>query len=237
MTNSLLIAKKEIKSYFTSPAAYIALFVFLIIASWFFSNPMFLIGSATLRTLFNIIPIVYIFFIPAITMSLISKEKNTGTIEVLTTFPISDSEIVWGKFLGSLTIIVAGLAFTLVHLFTIMLIGENLDFGAILGGYLGLLLMGAAYSAIGIFASSLTDNQIIAFIIGLLIVFILFIVQSTLMYLPSSIANFFRFISSGYHFSNMMKGIIDSRDLIYFGSVILIFLKLSIVKMESRKWK
>lgn len=237
MTNAMLIAKKEIKSYFTSPAAYIALFVFLIISSWFFSSPLFLIGSASLRTLFNIIPIVYIFFVPAITMGLISKEKYTGTIEILTTCPISDGEIVWGKFIGSITIIFAGLAFTLVHLFTIMIIGENLDYGAILGGYLGLLMMGAAYSAIGIFASSLTDNQIIAFIIGLLIVFILFIVQSTLMFLPSSIANFFRYISSGYHFSNLMKGIIDSRDIIYFFSIILIFMKLSVVTLESRKWK
>jgi len=116
-------------------------------------------------------------------------------------------------------------------------LGENVDFGASICGYLGLFLMGAAYSAIGIFSSTLSNNQIIAFIIALLIIFFLFILQFILFFLPQGMGAFFQYISSDHHFSNMARGIIDSRNLIYFGSIIAVFLKLAIVVMESRKWR
>jgi len=205
--------------------------------SWFFSSPLFLINQATLDTLFAIVPIIYIFFVPAITMNLISREKDNGTIESLTTFPLSDTEIIVGKLLSSIALIGVGLLFTFVHLITISYLGQNVDFGGVFCGYFGLLLMGAAYSAIGIFSSTLSSNQIVAFIIALLIVSILYIIKFILFFLPSSLAEFFQFIGSDYHFSNISRGIIDSRDLIYFGSLIAIFLKLAVVMMESRKWK
>jgi ABC-2 type transport system permease protein len=180
---------------------------------------------------------VFICFIPAITMNLISREKDNGTIESLTTFPLTDTEIITGKFISSVVLMAVGLAFTLIHFLTIAILGQNVDFGAIFCGYIGLFLMGAAYSAIGVFSSTLSNNQIIAFIIALLIIFFLFIVKFIMFFLPGSMGEFFQFISSDYHFSNMARGIIDSRNLIYFGSIIALFLKLAIVMMESRKWR
>jgi len=237
MNNAFIIARKEMKSYLNSPASYIVLFVFLIISGYFFTDTLFLINQAIMTALFNIVPIVFVFFIPAITMNLISREKDSGTIESLTTLPLTDQDIIIGKFISSVALMGIGLAFTLVHFLTITILGQNVDFGAIICGYLGLFLMGAAYSAIGIFASTLSNNQIIAFIIALLIVFFLFIIEIILPLLPSAMGDFFNYISSGFHFSSMSRGVIDSRNLIYFGSIITIFLKLAMVVMESRKWK
>lgn len=231
------IASKEYRGYFGSPSAYIILVAFLLMGGWFFTSPLFLNNQAELRSLFNIIPIIYIFFIPAITMGLISKEKNTGTIEFLTTLPIKESGIIKGKFFASVGLIATGLMFTLIHLLTIMILGQNIDYGAIVCGYLGLLLLGSVYSSIGIFASSLTDNQIVAFIISFFIIFVLYILQYTLIFLPSSIAGFFQYISIGYHFSNITRGVVDSRNIVYFLSLIVLFLHLANVALSSRKWK
>ncbi|MDN5354707.1 MAG: gliding motility-associated transport system permease protein [Candidatus Cloacimonadota bacterium] len=225
------------KSYFNSPAAYIVLVVFLLIAGWFFASPLFINNQAELRTLFNIVPMIFIFFVPAITMGLIAKERNIGTIEQLSTFPIKESQIVMGKFWASLGLIAVGLLFTLVHFLTIIILGQNIDYGAIICGYLGLILLGAVYSSIGIFASSLTDNQIVAFIISFLIIFFLFILEYSLFILPSYLSGFFQYLSIGYHFSNLTRGVIDTRNLVYFGSLIVLFLRFSVLTLENRKWK
>jgi len=237
MSFSGLIAKKEFKGYFNSPSAYIILIVFLLISAWFFTSPLFLNTQAELRSLFGIIPIVYIFFIPAITMGLIAKEKNNGTIELLTTLPIKESQIVMGKFWASLGLVSTGLLFTLIHLATIMILGSNIDYGSILCGYLGLILLGAVYSSIGIFASSLTDNQIVGFIISFFIIFVLYVLQFTLFLLPSSIVGLFQYISIGYHFTNITRGVIDTRNIVYFAGLIALFLNLSVISLQARKWK
>ncbi len=236
MRYSMLIAKKEIKSFFDSPAGYVTLAFFLILTGWFFANPLFLIGQADLRTMFNVVPIIYIFFIPAITMGLISKEKSSGTYETLATFPINDSEIVMGKFFASVGIIAFGLLFTFVHLITILILGKNVDFGQFISGYFGLLLLGSVYSAIGIFGSSLSKNQIVSFLISLIIVIFFYLIQQLVIFLPQFLSAFFQYISTGYHFSNLSRGVIDTRDLIYFFSLIYGFLFLSTKIMESRKW-
>lgn len=237
MNLTKLLAQKEFNGYFNSPSAYIILVAFLLISGWFFVSPLFINNSAELRSLFNIVPILYIFFIPAITMGLIAKEKNTGTIELLTTFPIKDSEIILGKFWASLSLILTGLLFTLIYLITIVILGKNVDFGAIFCGYLGLIFLGAVYSSIGLFASSLTNNQIVAFIISFFIIFFLFILQYTLLLIPSYIVGLFQYLSIGYHFSNIARGVIDTRNIIYFLSLIVLFLKLSIIALRNRKWK
>jgi ABC-2 type transport system permease protein len=237
MRYSTLIAKKEYKGYFNSPTAYIVLTVFLLMAGWFFSSPLFLNNSSDLRSLFSIIPIVYLFFVPAITMGLISREKHSGTLETLTTLPIQDNEIVMGKFMASVGLVATGLLFTLVHLVTIVLLGTNIDYGAIFCGYLGLLLLGAVYSSIGIFTSSLTNNQIISFIISFLIVAFFFILDFTLQLLPSGLVGVFQYLSTGYHLSNISRGVIDTRNIVYFLSLTALFLKLATIVMESRKWK
>jgi ABC-2 type transport system permease protein len=237
MNYTKVIAQKEFKGYFNSPASYIVLVVFLLLSGWFFASPLFLNNSADLRSLFNIVPIIFLFFVPAITMGLIAREKNGGTLELLTTFPIKDSDIVMGKYWASVRFIGVGLVFTLVHLLTILVLGKNIDFGPIVCGYIGMMLLGATYSAIGIFGSSLTSNQIVSFIISFFIVFFFFILEYSLIFIPAGLAGFFQYLSVGYHFQNLARGVLDTRDLIYFISLNVIFLRLSTVVLEMRKWK
>jgi ABC-2 type transport system permease protein len=235
--NYSVLYRKEIQSFFNSPVAYITLVVFLLITAWFFMSTFFLINESDLRTLFSVVPIVYIFFIPAITMSLIAKEKNTGTMEFVTTLPFSDGEIIVAKFLAALTLIGTALAFTLVHFISLLIIGNNIDVGALLSGYLGLLLAGAAYAAIGTFGSTVTDNQITAFLVSFLIIFIFFILDKILIFVPGFLGSILQFISMDYHLNNISRGVIDSRNLIYFGSLITFFLLVSIRILEMRKWR
>lgn len=229
--------KKEFFGYFTSPMAYIFLVVFSLVNGYFFSNTFFLIGQSDLRSLFNIVPMVYLFFIPAITMGLIAKEKNTGTMEVLCTLPIKDYELVIGKYLSSISLILVGLVFTDIHLITLMKFGTNIDYGAVFTGYLGLFFVGSVYAAIGTFASSLFDNQVVAFIVAVFIVLMFFLFDKLLIFVPSFLAGFIQYLSVGYHASSISRGVIDSRNIIYFVSIIGVFLFLTIQILNSRKWK
>jgi ABC-2 type transport system permease protein len=235
MNHATIIAKKELRSYFNSPAAYIILVGFLLIGGWFFASPLFIRNQAELRSLFSIVPIIYIFFVPAITMGLIAREKNNGTIEQLTTFPLDNHSIIMGKFWASLALITVGLVFTLVHFFTIVTLGSNLDYGAIFCGYLGLILLGGVYSSIGIFTSSLTSNQIVASIIAFCIIFALYMIEFVLVFLPASLAEIMQYISTGYHFQNLARGVIDSRNVIYYLSLIVLFLRMATIALQARK--
>lgn len=237
MKNIYTIFKKEFYSYFTTPMAYIFLVVFTLVNGYFFSNTFFLIGQSDLRALFNIVPMVYLFFIPAITMSLIAKEKNSGTMEVLCTLPIKDYELVLGKYLSSLSLIFTGLLFTSIHFITLVKFGTNVDYGAIFTGYLGLFFVGAVYAAIGTFSSSLFDNQVVAFIIGVFIVLMFFLFDKLLIFVPNFLAGTIQYLSVDYHFSNISRGVIDTRNIVYFLSVIGIFLFLTVQFLSSRKWK
>ncbi|MBN1294260.1 MAG: ABC transporter permease, partial [Candidatus Latescibacteria bacterium] len=152
MRNVLPIFRREMFAYFYSPVAYIVITVFLIITGWFFTSEMFLSNESSLRSVFGIIPFIFIFFVPAITMRLLSEERKSGTIELLFTMPISDIEIVLGKYFAGLGLLAVALAFTLPFALTILVLGEP-DVGMLITGYLGLVLMGASYVAIGIFAS------------------------------------------------------------------------------------
>ncbi|SVB80543.1 uncharacterized protein METZ01_LOCUS233397 [marine metagenome] len=228
---------KEMKSYFNSPMAYIFLIIFAVINGYFFTRTFFLFNQSDMRSLFNIIPLVYIFFIPAVTMSLIAKEKNLGTMEVMSTLPLKDMDFVLGKFLAALSLIVIGLFITLIHFFTLTQVGTNIDYGAIFTGYLGLALAGAVYSSVGTFASSVTDNQVVAFIIGIFIVIIFFLMDKMLMFVPMSLTSLIQFLSVDYHLSNISRGVIDSRNLIYFSSVVGFFLFMTVRVLEIRKWR
>jgi ABC-2 type transport system permease protein len=236
-TNINIIFKKELKSYFNSPMAYIFLVVFAIVTGYFFTNTFFLFNQSNMRALFNIVPLVYLFFIPAITMGLIAREKNIGTMEVISTLPIKDIEFVVGKFLSALSLIALGLAFTLIHFFTLVNVGTNIDYGAVFTGYLGLLMLGSVYASVGTFASSVTDNQVIAFIISVFIVLIFFLMDKMLYFMPVSIAGLIQYISVDYHLSNISRGVIDSRNIIYFASLIGFFLFTTIRVLEIRKWR
>ena len=237
MRNLKAIYMKEMKSYFNSPMAYIFLIIFAIINGYFFTRTFFLFNQSDMRSLFNIIPLIYIFFIPAITMSLIAREKNLGTMEIMSTLPLKDIDFVMGKFLSALSLIIIGLFITLIHFFTLTQVGTNIDYGAVFTGYIGLALAGAVYSSVGTFASSLTDNQVVAFIIGIFIVIIFFLMDKMLMFMPVSMTGLIQFLSVDYHLSNISRGVIDSRNLIYFSSVVGFFLFMTIRILEIRKWR
>jgi ABC-2 type transport system permease protein len=235
MQNILPIFRREIHSYFNSPVAYVVIIVFLAIVGWFFTNNLFLMNAASLRVMFELVPLVYLFFVPAITMRLLAEEKKSGTFELLATKPVRDVEIVLGKFLAAWVLLAVALLPTFVYLFTIILLGSP-DVGPILSGYLGLLLMGGVYIAVGVFASSLTENQIIAFILSFLLVLSLFLLDKVLMYVPEGLASTLEYLAIDYHFSNIARGVIDTRNLIYFGSLLGLSLFLATVSLQRRKW-
>ena len=237
MRNIKTVYFKEMKSYFNSPMAYIFLVIFAIINGYFFTRTFFLFNQSDMRSLFNIIPLVYLFFIPAVTMSLIAREKNLGTMEIISTLPIKDMEFVVGKFLAALSLVITGLLVTFVHLFTLTQVGTNVDYGAIFTGYLGLALAGAVYSSVGTFASSITDNQVVAFIIGIFIVLIFFLMDKMLMFVPVYLTGIIQYLSVDYHLSNISRGVIDSRNLVYFVSVVGFFLFMTVRILEIRKWR
>lgn len=237
LSNTWTFAQKELRSFFNSAVAYVILTLFLLIAGWFFSSSLFLVNQADLRDVFSvIIPLIYLFFIPAITMRVIAEEKKTGTIELLVTMPVRDVEIVLGKYLATLILLATALALTFAYPLTISMLG-NPDGGALIGGYLGLLLMGAAYLAIGVFTSGLTPNQIVAFITGFALILVFFMLDKVIVFFPGAVASVLEYASVTYHLENLARGVIDTRDIIYYGTVITLFLFLAVRSLEARKWR
>jgi ABC-2 type transport system permease protein len=228
-----IIAIKEFKDYFISPIAYIVTSLFLIVTGWFFFSTFFIYGRADLRDFFSLLPIVFSFFIPAITMRLFSEEKNLGSYETLLTMPVSFTDVAIGKFIAATLFTTSMLVPTLSYPIFISFIGQ-VDPGPVLGGYIGAVLLAGAYCAMGIFASSLTRNQIIAFIIGCAFCFTLTVLDKMLFFMPSMIVTIIENIGASSHFTNISKGIIDSRDLLYFISVIFIFLFSTHIVMHEK---
>jgi ABC-2 type transport system permease protein len=215
------IFRKEFSAYFISPIAYIVISVFLLVTGWFFFATFFLFNQANLRTFYTLLPVVFAFVIPAITMRLISEELNIGSDEILLTMPVTVVDVVLGKFFAGVAMIVVMLIPTLAYPLTVSLMGQ-LDWGPVVGGYLGGVFLGAAFCAVGLFASALTRNQIIAFIIGLAICFTLTLIDKMLYFLPRSLLGVFAYLGADFHFQNIAKGIIDTRDILYFVSVCFI---------------
>jgi len=215
------IFKKELKAYFISPIAYIVIAIFLIATGWFFFMAFFLFDQASIRGFFAWLPIVYSFVIPAITMRLLSEEFNIGSYEILLTMPVTFADVILGKFLASVGFMVAALIPTLAYPITVSSIGQ-LDWGPVIGGYIGAVILAAAFCAIGLFSSSLTRNQIIAFIIGLAICFTLTLLDKMQFFFPPSLLGVLGYLGADFHFQNISKGIIDTRDLVYFFSVCFI---------------
>lgn len=225
---------KEFKDYFTSPIAYIVISIYLLVTGWFFFMTFFLNDQATLRGFFGLLPFTMAFFIPAVTMRLFSEEMSIGSYEVLMTLPVSFSDVILGKFLAGTVFTAVMLLPTLAYPITISFIG-HLDLGPVTGGYIGAVLLGATYTAVGLFSSALTRNQIIAFIIGLLICVFLTLVDKMLLFFPLPVVTVLGYIGADYHFQNISKGIVDSRDIIYFASVIFLGLYGSALAMTEKK--
>ncbi len=237
MRTILALARKEFKSYFSTPIAYIYLVVFLVFTNWFFFRGFFVMNIASLRGFFGLMPWTFLFLIPAVTMRLWAEEQKLGTMEVLLTWPVREHEVVLGKFLASMGLLSVSLLLTLPLPATVFLVGHP-DPGPILTGYIGLLFMGGAYLAIGLFSSSLTENQIVAFIVGVFLTFVLFVIGEdfVLVSAPALLAPVFSFLGLGAHFASIGRGVLDSRDVIYYLSVIFFFLYLNVRRLESRKW-
>jgi len=218
MRQAFFIFKREFRTYFVSPIAYIVISFFLLVTGWFFFTTFFLYNQASLRNFFSLLPIIFSFVVPAITMRLFSEEFNVGSYETLLTMPVTFLDVILGKFLASVAFIAAMLIPTLAYPLTVGFLGQ-LDWGPVAGGYIGAILLGAAFSAIGLLSSSMTRNQIIAFITGMAICFCLVLIDKMLFFLPRFSLVFFQYLGADHHFQNISKGIIDSRDILYFLSI------------------
>ncbi len=219
-----------------SPMAYIFMVVFSGLLLFLFYRGFFVVGEASMRFMFSLLPWFFIIFVPAITMKSFAEEQKTGTLEVLLTYPASSGKIVFEKFLSSFLLLCISLAFTLIVPLTLFIIGSP-DTGEIISGYIGALLLGGAYVSIGVFASSLSRNQVISFILGVIFSFVLFFLGRPIftMGLSSSLASFLSYLSLGSHYDAMVRGLIDTRDVVYYISVIFIFLYATYYLLEKRR--
>jgi ABC-2 type transport system permease protein len=236
MSPALVISRREIRTYFNSPVAYIVVTVFTAITGYLFFTQLFLEKQAELRQLFSFMPFLFMFMVPAVTMRLLADEKSTGTLELLSTMPVRDWEVVVGKFLAALALVGTAIGLTLVFAVSVRLLGP-LDRGPAIGGYLGLLLMGGAFVAIGVMCSAFTRNSIIAFIAAFGVSFALYLFGRLTQFMPEAIQPVISFLSIDGHFESIGRGVIDTRDVIYYLSVIGTCLLLATTALESRRWK
>lgn len=229
----LAILKKEINTFFSSPIGYLVIAIFLLLNGlflWVFKGDFNILdyGFADLSSFFLIAPWILLFLIPAVTMRSFSDEKKQGTLELLLTKPISKLQIVLGKYFGALVLIIIAILPTLLYVYTVYQLGNplgNLDVGSTLGSYFGLLFLITSYTAIGIFASTLSDNQIVAFLIAISICFLFYIGFEGIAEFVSS--NFLEQLGMSYHFKSMSRGVLDSRDIIYFLRITIFFIALT----------
>jgi len=232
-----IITKRELSSFFDSLIAFIMIVLFLGFNgffTWISGSDIFMVGQASLRSFFAIAYWTLFFFIPALTMRLVAEEKKSGTIEMLLTKAVSDRQVLLGKYLATLILISIALAFTLPYVITVSKIG-NLDAGGVICGYLALVLMSAAYTSIGLFTSSMTNNQIVAFLSALFIgLFFHIIFEVIAGGMKGFVAQVINSLSVSVHFESLARGVVDSKDLIYFGSIIFMGLFLAEISLSKR---
>jgi len=239
------IFKKEIRSFLSSLIAYVVIIVFLLtvgLFTWVFADGNILAqGYASLDTLFFMAPWIFIFLISAITMRSFSEEINQGTFEILSTKPITDLQIILGKFLAAVCLVAFSILPTLLYFYSVYYLGlpkGNIDMGATWGSYIGLILLGGCYASIGIFSSAATSNQIVAFVLGMFLCFFFYVgfQQISNLSLFGNWDSFIQNLGIQYHYDSISRGVVDSRDLVYFGSLISLFLGLTYIVLDSRKW-
>jgi ABC-2 type transport system permease protein len=242
----LSILKKEINAFFSSLIGYVVMGVFLVLMGlvmFVFPDYSVLDGNyASLDTLFGIAPMIFMFLIPAVTMRTLAEEQQSGTIELLVTRPVSDWQIIMAKFLASLILVVFTLIPTVLYYITVYNLGApkgNLDSGGIFGSYIGLVFLAAAFVAIGVFASSLTNNQIVAFVLATFLSFFVYLAFGFLSRLPvfyGKIDDVVQSFGIEYHYNSMSRGVLDTRDVVYFVSLIALFLGATTLSLGRRKW-
>jgi len=236
MSPALVISRREIRTYFNSPVAYIVVTVFTVITGYLFFTQLFLEKQAELRQLFGFMPFLFMFMVPAVTMRLLADERASGTLELLSTMPVRDWEIVIGKFLAALALVCTAVGLTLVFAISVRLLGP-LDRGPAIGGYVGLVLMGGAFVAIGVMCSAFTRNSIVAFIAAFGISFALYLFGKLTQFMPEALQPVVSFLSIDGHFDNISRGVIDTRDVVYYLSIIGACLLVATTSLDSRRWK
>lgn len=220
---ALSIIARELRAAFLAPVGYIVAIVFLLITGWLFMQPFFLNGRADLRQFFELLPLTLALMAPAVTMRAFAEEYSTGSFEVLTTLPVTRMDVLIGKFTGAVGFVTLTLAPTALYPVVIARLGD-LDWGPVIAGYVGAVLLVGLYCAAGLLASALTRNQIIAFVIGLAIALSLALIDDALIYVPGRITAAVQYLGAGYHFRSIARGVLDSRDLVYFLSGTAVFL-------------
>ncbi|NOZ05481.1 MAG: ABC transporter permease subunit [Chloroflexi bacterium] len=235
MRNTFTIAQREIYAYFVSPIAYIVTAAFLVIGGYLFSMILYFSREATMRFIFGNLSFIFLLIAPMLTMRLLAEEHRSGTIELLLTSPVRDWEVVLGKFLASLTLFLAMISLTLVYPLVLFAFGHP-DGGPILSGYLGLILAGAGYLSVGVFTSSLSRNQIVAAVLGIVLLLVLWLADAAGSFMGGSLSSILSYLSLSSHTSDLTRGVIDTKDVIYYLSLVVAFLFLSVRSLESRRW-
>ncbi len=239
MEQTWTITRRQFASFFNGPVAYIVAAIVLIAAGvWFWWFKLFFtIGRVSLRDLFSVFSIIFAVAIPALTMGLIAEEKRSGTIELLLTMPVRDRDVVMGKFLGTMGLILVILGLTVTYPISLwMLARQHIDWGPIIGGYVGLTLEAAAYVGIGLLASAYTTDQIVAFFAATFVCVVFAILYVALPLFPSGFASILEWISFDYHFESMGRGVLDTRDIAFFLSIVTICTAITLRKLDSRRW-
>ena len=227
--------KKELNYYLNNPIGYIVAILFAVFANFLFIKDIFVVGSASMKPFFSILPWLYLVFVPALTMRTLSEEKRTNTMEVLLTLPVSETQIVLTKFLALSTLLLIALFLTMGLPISLMFL-TKLYFPEILIGYAGSLIMGAMFIAVSMVFSAFTKNQVVAFLSSVICLFIVLVLGTDFMagVLPKTILDYLSYFTPMYHFQNFMKGVIDVRSVVYFVSALLFFLFITIVSLEKR---
>ena len=236
MKTVFTLARKELTIMFNAPATYVIGVVFLIITGWLFVSPLFLMNQSVLDSFFRPLPLIFTFLVPALTMRAFSEEFKSGTIEYLATLPIEDHEIVLAKYLAALGLIGTLIAFTLVFPLVLFLIGKP-DAGQMIGVYVSILGLASFFAAIGLWASAFTRNQVVAFIIGFFVCFLFFLLDRVADFLPGIVSSFVRGFSVNAHFDALARGVVDTRDLLYWATGTAFFLAACLSVMQTKKWR
>ncbi|MBP7795562.1 MAG: ABC transporter permease subunit [Elusimicrobiales bacterium] len=232
--NTVILINKEMKHYLNTAPAYILISIFLLITGYFFAQPLFLTNEANLNSLTEIIPLILTFFAPALSMRLIAEEKKTQTIEVLLTLPFTEEEIIISKYISASIIIISSIIFMFPYVTTLYFLSSP-DTGHIVGSLASIVLCSLSFLSIGVFASTISSSQITAFIIGFGISFVFYLVGKVAPFMPLHIQGLISYIGIDLHISNMARGVIDIKDIIYFFSLIIFFIYLGICRLKNMR--
>jgi ABC-2 type transport system permease protein len=222
MTPTFAVARREFRTFFASPIAYIVLGGFLLLSGWLYFSTLFLAGQASLRGFFSIAPVLFVVLVPAVTMRSIAEERKSGTLELLLTLPMENWQLVLGKFLAAVGMVAVGLLWTLPYSVTVASLtdkGAAFDWGPVFAGYLGLLFLAGSFVALGLWSSALSKNQIVGFIVGLVICFAFYFIDKFAPLLPDAMGQVLEALSVDAHFENIARGVLDTRDVLFYLSL------------------